>query len=289
MNEYILSYPKHLSNLFDDEQTIFVHSRYLNSLNLLFKGTLITLQHREALKTPMSIILDLSPKAFQLLIGNDIRSVHISTDGIKIQGILFYSKMAKIIDHDLSHLKKYDEKEIALLNSTLKRFLLQPDRKGDLVKAFIALDGSLQTDLSGFGMYAKKVMGTLFTAKSNDYIENCMKLYGAGEGLTPSGDDFLCGLLAATCFSKRDPVKELREELIRNLSITQFSTTEVSRAYLENACCGRFSELIIILHDSVPLEKDRLDIFHQISCMGHSSGTDFLVGMVFGFQVGGTN
>jgi hypothetical protein len=289
MNEYILSYPKHLSNLFDDEQTIFVQSQFLNSLNLLFKGTLITLQHREALKTPMSIVLDLSPKAFQLLIGNDIRSVHITNEGIKIQGILFYSKRAKIIDHDLGHLKKYDEKEIALLHSTLKRFLLESNRKGDLVKAFIALDGSLQTGPSEFGIYAKKVMGTLLTAKSNDYIENCMKLYGAGEGLTPSGDDFLCGLLAATYFSKYDPVIEIREKLIRNLSVTQFSTTEVSRAYLENACCGRFSELIIMLHGSAPLENDRLDILHQISCMGHSSGTDFLVGMFFGFQVGGTN
>lgn len=100
-------------------------------------------------------------------------------------------------------------------------------------------------------------------------------LIGLGIGLTPSGDDFLCGVLAGlTLLGLRDSqdFRHLSAEISRNLA----KTNAISAAFLRCAMDGQFSEALVTL-GSVSFVQS-LQMFHDI---GHSSGADTLCGLYF--------
>ena len=100
-------------------------------------------------------------------------------------------------------------------------------------------------------------------------------LIGLGIGLTPSGDDFLCGVLAGlTLLGLRDSqdFRHLSAEISRNLA----KTNAISAAFLRCAMNGQFSEALVTL-GSVSFSQS-LQMFHDI---GHSSGADTLCGLYF--------
>ena len=100
-------------------------------------------------------------------------------------------------------------------------------------------------------------------------------LIGLGIGLTPSGDDFLCGVLAGlTLLGLRDSqdFRHLSAEISRNLA----KTNAISAAFLRCAMDGQFSEALVTL-GSVSFSQS-LQMFHDI---GHSSGADTLCGLYF--------
>ena len=102
-----------------------------------------------------------------------------------------------------------------------------------------------------------------------------MDLIGLGIGLTPSGDDFLCGVLAGlTLLGLRDSqdFRHLSAEISRNLA----KTNAISAAFLRCAMDGQFSEALVTL-GSVSFSQS-LQMFHDI---GHSSGADTLCGLYF--------
>lgn len=100
-------------------------------------------------------------------------------------------------------------------------------------------------------------------------------LIGLGIGLTPSGDDFLCGVLAGlTLLGLRDSqdFRHLSAEISRNLA----KTNAISAAFLRCAMNGQFSEALVTL-GAVSFSQS-LQMFHDI---GHSSGADTLCGLYF--------
>lgn len=100
-------------------------------------------------------------------------------------------------------------------------------------------------------------------------------LIGLGIGLTPSGDDFLCGVLAGlTLLGLRNSqdFRHLSAEISRSLA----KTNAISAAFLHCAMNGQFSEALITL-GSVSFSQS-LQMFHDI---GHSSGADTLCGLYF--------
>ncbi len=108
------------------------------------------------------------------------------------------------------------------------------------------------------------------------------KLLGAGPGLTPSGDDFLAGVLCALHMGgNHQPIQQLRSLLLAN---TQQYTTPVSASLLKQACYGRINEHAHQLVECVLLSAsvDAAVLQSLIQRMGASSGWDFLTGLVFG-------
>ena len=99
------------------------------------------------------------------------------------------------------------------------------------------------------------------------------KLIGLGRGLTPSGDDFLCGFL--TVLDKEHPLaKEVRTVIAENLP----RTTDISAAYLGGVLRGEYFTIYnaveLILKWDEPFEE-HCDF---VLSMGASSGTDALLG-----------
>lgn len=103
---------------------------------------------------------------------------------------------------------------------------------------------------------------------------------GRGQGLTPSGDDFLIGMYCVSFCEQSIP------NMMSSLSNTRFEglTTSVSVAYLNAARQGYFNpDLIKLLSCESESEFELLK--NRILDFGHSSGMDTLEGIVFGLQL----
>lgn len=145
--------------------------------------------------------------------------------------------------------------------------------------------------------HVSKLMESTLTEDLALFEEAWISLSGLGPGLTPAGDDFLVGFLAAhklfsSSFSKKmenGQVKTRLKEEIRS------KTVPIAYQFLEYALDGIFSEtLILVFSDlllqrwhrgsTVPLfsgENGAKAIRHFLD-WGHSSGTDTLTGAVIG-------
>lgn len=101
--------------------------------------------------------------------------------------------------------------------------------------------------------------------------------FGRGSGLTPSGDDFILGLLLAAARSGRPyPASARLQELARQ------RTTTLSASLIECAAAGQADERLITAIDALLCEQGDLNqTAAGLISWGHSSGVDALLGMAF--------
>lgn len=108
---------------------------------------------------------------------------------------------------------------------------------------------------------------------------------GAGPGLTPSGDDFLTGILAAdslypiACQEFKDEIKRLSK---------QGYTTDIAKHQLLCALEGLFScswiDFLTAYHKGE--EEEMKKNFYRILTYGHTSGSDMFAGFCMGAKIG---
>jgi hypothetical protein len=106
------------------------------------------------------------------------------------------------------------------------------------------------------------------------------RLLGLGPGLTPSGDDFLGGLLIALRLLNRD---DLAARLWAGLEAAAMRrSVELSVAHLGAAAAGRGgAALHAALNALVTGRADDLPaVLERIDAIGHTSGWDALAGAV---------
>lgn len=110
-------------------------------------------------------------------------------------------------------------------------------------------------------------------------------LVGLGAGLTPTGDDYLCGLLAALRCASRAGDVHRRFALAwgRLLAGRLDATTTVGATYLEGAIAGAFAgevrELVTALAHGDAAAPHTLE---ALCALGHSSGMDTATGLLHG-------
>jgi hypothetical protein len=118
-----------------------------------------------------------------------------------------------------------------------------------------------------------------------DVLHNAtIRLIGLGSGLTPSGDDFLCGFIAAVhCRPNMriDHWLKLSKIILANLT----KTNEISATFLYCAIKGEVCDTLWnfakAIHNGISLEA-RLE---QLCKMGHSSGMDTATGFLYGLKI----
>lgn len=115
-------------------------------------------------------------------------------------------------------------------------------------------------------------------------IESVLRYFlGRGQGLTPSGDDHLVGLLAihtATGLLSPEFVN-----VLKRLVYYEKLTTDIGREYLLYAMQGRFSSDVVKLTSALTEETDIYmlkPLLSELLEMGHSSGIDTVFGMLLG-------
>lgn len=117
--------------------------------------------------------------------------------------------------------------------------------------------------------------------------EPIRSLAGVGSGLTPSGDDFLCGLLSGLHFHWASCGYGPTPQVLRDLAVLAGERTSIfSAQMLRGAATGLVSEDInawlIAVHKG---ENDAMAaVSRKIIEFGHSSGIDTLCGLIIGLE-----
>lgn len=111
------------------------------------------------------------------------------------------------------------------------------------------------------------------------FLSCAMRLVGRGEGLTPAGDDWLVGALAALW--RFDRVWRARLRAIRGplLAYAAGATTTVSAEFLAHALAGTFSEPLLRLATAADSAGAR-EAAAVLSGFGATSGVHTLVGFL---------
>ncbi|POT54600.1 hypothetical protein C3432_26695 [Citrobacter amalonaticus] len=114
------------------------------------------------------------------------------------------------------------------------------------------------------------------------------RLIGYGKGLTPDGDDYLLGYLAALWLWKLPPMlaahyARLQQAIERQLP----HTTDISQHYLRGALRGHFSQLICELLKQLNADAPTTTVIacaEQVMQFGATSGVDCLAGLLHGMR-----
>lgn len=115
----------------------------------------------------------------------------------------------------------------------------------------------------------------IFSRQLNQFI-------GLGEGLTPSGDDFLVGLLWALWVGEADRLPGF-DTFLYAVQSTLHKTNDISAQMLWFAMHRRFTEpLVALARVSDPMECT--GAFKRIAAFGYTSGFDTLCGLLVGLK-----
>lgn len=158
--------------------------------------------------------------------------------------------------------------------SSLKRSLLI-ERKGDRIS--LALRARIH-----------KLIKSLEERNLSKVSENIKRLIGFGEGLTPSGDDFLVGFIASLYFLNNPELEFLLQKIKEIINSEKDRTTFLSGKFLEYACQGRFPETVLNLIEAI-FSGDREEVEEAAKrCLefGASSGRDTILGVLCGLSLG---
>lgn len=248
-----------------------VHSVYKKTINLEMDGQLLAIQVSGSPLSPLSLITDQTAESLDTLKlqpGDPVLAIAWSRKLLVSTHCVHWDKPAVV---DLQ-LKGPDPQSTPFCDPELSGTvleLLKTYPPVGFVPLFVDVpappaDTHAATD--PFLTQAETILRT--GAPITDLI-------GLGIGLTPSGDDFLCGVLAGlTLLGLRDSqnFRHLSAEISRNLA----KTNAISAAFLRCAMNGQFSEALVTL-GSVSFSQS-LQMFHDI---GHSSGADTLCGLYF--------
>ncbi|MFC0226036.1 DUF2877 domain-containing protein [Serratia aquatilis] len=113
-------------------------------------------------------------------------------------------------------------------------------------------------------------------------------LIGYGRGLTPDGDDYLLGYMAALWPWRQHPLLASHDDTLRRLIGSQLvRTNDISRHYLARALEGHFSapicQLMSLLGSTASIVQVQAAA-REVMQFGASSGVDCLAGILHGLR-----
>lgn len=259
-----------------------LHSVYRKTINISAGDSLIALQAVDSPVSPISLIAELTSEEMSHLgiCTGDI--VHFTDETIEIRG------------HDSCY--RFSHSDSVIYDTHLTGTLLSPD----VLKLAANIKSAVSSvDTGGFEIiFNKKINETtpLMLLAAKDRISHSFALYteekysessaelarllGLGIGLTPSGDDFLCGVMAGLQLagaSDHPFTHSLREAIRLHLK----DTVDVSATFLRCALENQYSLAVNNLL-GIPSAREIKDTFLKI---GHSSGIDTLCGIWYALQL----
>lgn len=240
-----------------------IHSIFPNGFNLNFKGYLVYVTyHQEAKLSALGMMIDrhvFNQLYSHLKLGQLVR--------FRDDSFTFYIQANPLT-------LSFNEQKIK--NLTIDKELIDK-RKAWPLKDCLAKINLI--DSSGFSKN-KELLNSYHAIQVNKNItkKNINNLIGAGIGLTPTGDDFLQGLILMEKILGHSP--EIEAHVKRGLE--QRSTTDVSLSYYQALFEGYYNEPLAELFKAVN-EENKEDIQKSILLVqeyGETSGFDLLTGIL---------
>lgn len=263
-----------------------VHSVYKRTVNILVANKILALHPKEIAMTPLSIQLDLSTEVFSELAqaAGRLKRIFWTRSGIKV-GLKEW-KHKEIIQWDPKPGYTLGKEAIQRLHQETGGFLKQyGPAVGAMADSAVCTEPQPGDDMLT-RMFREQAAEIYKTGIANpvELAKACKPLIGAGNGLTPSGDDFVTGMLLA--FHITSSIYEIeKEHFYGEIEPYFFKTNDISRQYL---CCALRGEAGILWHQlwkSWDQNENRTKALEQIKGIGHSSGIDTLNGMYAGLSM----
>jgi len=131
----------------------------------------------------------------------------------------------------------------------------------------------------------ERIMEAIHAGDWDSMAESAVDLAGVGQGLTPSGDDFLVGLIAALRFHRASGGQGPEAQLLDSLAAGVRDRTSVFSAQnIASAAKGWVSDIVsewlMFLH--LGNSDAMAGATRRLLAYGHSSGVDTLAGMTTG-------
>lgn len=260
-----------------------VHSVYRKTINLRMGSSLVALQAAGSPLSPVSLITGLDVGEMSGLPVGPGDQVFVDK-----KTIILFSKSSRIIfrfDEAAIYDSLLRDYTVPLPLRAIKESLLQSS-SGGLTELFSKAPRKNPSDFAK-GVFLAVAQKRMEDARK-EVLEICYDkaavtlagMTGLGMGLTPSGDDFLCGVLAGLLFSGQwdHPFAQaLRQTISRRLG----DTNDISRTFLSCALSCHFSRPV----KELPLASGTTEILSSFGAIGHSSGFDTLCGIYYGYTL----
>lgn len=278
-----------------------VHSVFHRCAYLEFDTILVCVALRELGPSSITLLFEKKCTTFPACFVQG-SGASLSMKGLNVSGKHFYgSDDAHIFDSAMQP-RTIDQQCLFALNQLIARLDLPDEglastlRPGVLLcegesalmqyakPAILALLASLPVLLFRSSDRLSDRLSQIENVKTSADVNQWVRLLGAGPGLTPSGDDFLSGILTALHLLGHSATAKL---LWNNMAATaRTSTNEISVALLEQAAAGRMSHkvslLLKALLDDTSTSPARLR--ELLAQLGETSGWDWLAGFVLGLN-----
>lgn len=264
------------------ENHFFVHSAYERTINLMIDGQLIALQVKGSPVSPISVILPLDPTEIRNLDAHEGQKIILEGSNIVIgKTAITFDASTAVYD---GYLNKYN------FNADMKHLIksiIEKAHRGGF--SFLTNPSKVPEDL--VLSYVKQKLKTVITLIHDDKTEAAAEaissLIGVGTGLTPSGDDFITGILSAFSAFPETFDEDIVEQVRNSVSLHLQNTNEISMAFIKCALDNQFSVPVISLYQWLCSEnglpetrKSQSDeILQSFLAIGHSSGIDTLTGI----------
>lgn len=129
---------------------------------------------------------------------------------------------------------------------------------------------------------AREMLLALTKNDTDGLCRSAGRLIGLGGGLTPSGDDVICGALYALryCESTRAEAALLADAVQK----AKNNTNIISRRYLESAANGEYFGLVADLINAMCGDGDIESALDALLTVGSSSGGDIAAGILLAYK-----
>lgn len=236
--------------------TLLHYSR--RAINLDFGSRVITLLNRDGILTPSSIILDADALE---------RIEDAFIDGDKLTS----SRFSVIIENpaDLK-LHVHDGADIAFVERVLRSHLRPTERS-----IMNALLSTLGEEIAPPTSWLENVVfrDQIRSLNENSVTALASKLLGKGFGLTPSGDDFILGIVSIMDLFGKDV------SAFRRL-VAQYKNA-FARTVLGDALDGYYPRPLLSMLNSLASSTGADCSAASLLGMGHTSGHDMIAGMYY--------
>ncbi|MEY8353586.1 DUF2877 domain-containing protein [Lachnospiraceae bacterium 54-53] len=255
------------AELFENESRGWVHSAYHNTVNLKVKDSLFALHPDTIPMTPLSLQTDRRESG--ILTAEPGQPAFFQGNVLWIGGQKITCQSPRIYDPRLKAAPGWEELHL-LADAVYQVLPLYKNRQDPVLMH--ALE-------KGKGWKAQK--SRIPDPAAGKYLRS---LIGLGNGLTPSGDDFLSGILffLTAAGKKGEKWLELTAEAVRD---GLDETGHISREFLYRGLLGEFGEKMTALAEEGAGKGNLTQAVCRAAETGHSSGLSALLGILFSWEL----
>ncbi len=292
MNNYILfgeEYSYLIPPLLSQNENGYVHSRFSNGFNIKMKDSLVFIGNTKNGLLPFGIHLQGEDtfRAVSSVKNGEPVLWNSATNSIEFSELAISLEKGKSFKNELIPLKSRE-----IFKDRFEQFCSQLKQ----IESRTGLDVSInefvnrykaagEKNWHGVELYLLKLMEAAMSDDEMSIEEALRYFLGRGQGLTPSGDDMIVGLLAVDAVSSflSDGFYQKVSELIEGESVT----TDVAKEYLRYALKQEYSSTISDVVNALAggNTSDFEKVFHDLIGVGHSSGLDTAFGILIGMLV----